>query len=126
MHADFSAEAGQEATRQLIQGADAPTAILYDNDLMAVAALSALSALGVVVPEEVNVLAWDDSSLCEVTHPQLSAMSHDVMGVGAHVARRLFDLRDGAPPAAYLDATPTFRPRGSTAPWRPAHLAASR
>jgi hypothetical protein len=73
---------------------------MFDNDLMAVAALSTLSELGVRVPGELSVLAWDDSALCEITHPQLSAMSHDVMGLGAHVAHRLFDLLEGAAPAA--------------------------
>lgn len=115
VHADFSAEAGRQATRELVTGPDAPTAILFDNDLMAVASLSALAALGIKVPEQVSVLAWDDSPLCEITDPQLSAMSHDVMSMGAHVGRRLFELRDQLEPAAHLDSTPTLKVRGSTA-----------
>lgn len=114
--ADFSAEGGRAATRALLQHPGSPTAVMFDNDLMAVSALSALSELGVAVPSQLSVLAWDDSALCEITHPQLSAMSHDVMGSGAHVATRLFDLLDGAPPAAYLDSTPRLVVRGSTAP----------
>jgi DNA-binding LacI/PurR family transcriptional regulator len=114
--ADFSAEGGREATRALVTGPDAPTAILFDNDLMAVSALSSLTELGVRVPEQVSVLAWDDSSLCGLTHPRLSAMSHDVMSYGAHVGRRLFALLEGAPPAAHLDSTPSLVVRGSTAP----------
>jgi DNA-binding LacI/PurR family transcriptional regulator len=116
IHADFSAEAGRQATRELVTGPKAPTVILFDNDLMAVASLSALAALGFAVPDQISVLAWDDSPLCEITQPQLSAMSHDVMSMGANVARRLFDLRDGAEPSSYLDSTPTFKARGSTAP----------
>lgn len=116
IHADFSAEAGRLATREVVTGDQAPTAILFDNDLMAVASLSALSALEIRVPQQVSVLAWDDSPLCEITSPQLSAMSHDVMSMGAHVGRRLFELRDGAEAQAHLDSTPTFRARGSTAP----------
>lgn len=114
--ADFSAEGGREATRALVSGADAPTAIIFDNDLMAVSALSSLTELGVRVPEQVSVLAWDDSSLCGITHPRLSAMSHNVMAYGAHVGQRLFALLEGAPPAAHLDSTPSLRVRGSTAP----------
>ena len=114
--ADFSAESGRAATRALVDSPEAPTAIMFDNDLMAVSALSALTELGVAVPAAMSILAWDDSPLCEITHPQLSAMSHDVMGAGAHVARRLFDLLEGVPPAAYLDATPALKVRGSTAP----------
>lgn len=114
--ADFSAEAGRLATRALVSGPDAPTAILFDNDLMAVSALSALTELGVAVPQQVSVLAWDDSPLCQITHPRLSAMSHDVMGFGAQVGRELFALLDGAPAAAHLHSTPTLRVRASTAP----------
>ena len=97
-----------------MQSDPAPTVILFDNDLMAVAALSALSELGVSVPDQVSLLAWDDSALCQITHPQLSAMSHDVMSFGAHVGRRLFGVLDGAEPAAYLDSTPHLVVRGST------------
>jgi DNA-binding LacI/PurR family transcriptional regulator len=114
--ADFSAEGGRSATRSLVEGPDRPTAILFDNDLMAVSALSSLAELGVGVPEQVSVLAWDDSPLCEITHPRLSAMSHNVMSFGAHVGRRAFDLLDGAAPAAHLDSTPSLRVRASTAP----------
>jgi hypothetical protein len=42
-------------------------------------------------------------------------MSHDVMSMGAHVGRRLFELRDGVEPASHLDSTPTFKCRASTA-----------
>lgn len=115
VHSDFSEQSGRLATRQLMQADPPPTVILFDNDLMAVAALSALTELGVAVPSQVSLLAWDDSALCEITHPQLSAMSHDVMGFGAHVGRRLFGLLDGAEPAAYLDCTPRLVIRGSTA-----------
>ncbi|SDT21275.1 DNA-binding transcriptional regulator, LacI/PurR family [Friedmanniella luteola] len=114
--ADFSAEGGRKGTRALLEAPDAPTAIMFDNDLMAVSALSALAELGVAVPDGVSILAWDDSALCEITHPQLSAMSHDVMGLGANVGRRLFDLLEGTPPSAHLDSTPELVVRGSTAP----------
>ena len=115
VHADFSEQAGRIAARDLMQSDPAPTVILFDNDLMAVAALSALSELGVAVPDQVSLLAWDDSALCQITHPQLSAMSHEVMSFGAHVGRRLFGVLDGAEPAAYLDSTPHLVVRGSTA-----------
>ena len=115
VHADFSEQAGRIAARDLMQSDPAPTVILFDNDLMAVAALSALSELGVAVPDQVSLLAWDDSALCLITHPQLSAMSHEVMSFGAHVGRRLFGVLDGAEPAAYLDSTPHLVVRGSTA-----------
>lgn len=116
VHADFSDAAGRRATQELWDMPTRPSVILYDNDLMAIAGLSALTAQGVSVPEHVSLLAWDDSELCMITHPKLSAMSHDVMAFGAHVGRRLFEVLDGAPPAAHLDSTPALVERESTAP----------
>ncbi|WP_152361539.1 LacI family DNA-binding transcriptional regulator [Microlunatus speluncae] len=116
---DFSAEAGRTATRELMMADDPPTAIVYDNDIMAVAGLSTCHELGVTVPDEVSLLAWDDSALCQVTHPALSAMSHDVMAYGAHAARRMFETIEGNASGAYLDSTPTLTERGSTGPPRP-------
>jgi DNA-binding LacI/PurR family transcriptional regulator len=82
---------------------------------MAIAGLSALTELGVAVPHDVSLLAWDDSALCTIIHPKLSALNHDVMAFGAHVGRRLFDLLEGAEPAAHLDSTPVLVERESTA-----------
>jgi DNA-binding LacI/PurR family transcriptional regulator len=115
VHADFSDAAGRQATRDLWALPDRPTVIVYDNDLMAIAGLSTFSELGVAVPDQFSLLAWDDSELCMITHPKLSALSHDVMAFGAHVGRRVFDLLDGADPAAHLDSTPVLVERESTA-----------
>lgn len=114
--ADFSAETGRTATRDLVTSDDPPTAIIFDNDLMAVAGLSTCLELGVAVPGDVSLLAWDDSPLCQITYPQLTAMSHDVMAYGAHVARRMFAVLEENADGAYLDSTPTLTERGSTGP----------
>ncbi|MFD8377963.1 LacI family DNA-binding transcriptional regulator [Streptomyces sp. NPDC059679] len=115
---DFSGEEGARATRALLASADRPTAVIYDNDIMAVAGLSVTAEMGLSVPADVSLLAWDDSQLCQLTHPTLSAMSHDVFGFGAEVARRLFDVLGQAAPSAHQAPTPALTPRGSTAPPR--------
>jgi DNA-binding LacI/PurR family transcriptional regulator len=118
---DFSGDAGARATRSLLTAAvpDRPTAIVYDNDIMAVAGLSVAAEMGLRVPEDVSLLAWDDSQLCRLTHPTLSAMSHDVHGFGAEVARTLFGVITGDGAAgSHPVPTPVLTPRGSTAPPR--------
>ncbi|WP_262062524.1 LacI family DNA-binding transcriptional regulator [Streptomyces sp. STR69] len=115
---DHSGEAGARATRSLLTGAPAerPTAIVYDNDIMAVAGLSVAAELGLAVPADVSLLAWDDSQLCRITHPTLSAMSHDVHGFGADAARTLFGVITGDGSGSHPVPTPVLTPRGSTAP----------
>ncbi|WP_030249175.1 MULTISPECIES: LacI family DNA-binding transcriptional regulator [unclassified Streptomyces] len=115
---DFSGDAGARATRSLLMAdaPDRPTAIVYDNDIMAVAGLSVAAEMGLRVPEDVSLLAWDDSQLCRLTHPTLSAMSHDVHGFGAEVARTLFSVIAGGESGSHPVPTPVLTPRGSTAP----------
>ncbi|WP_277212912.1 LacI family DNA-binding transcriptional regulator [Isoptericola croceus] len=114
--ADFTPEAGATATRALLTADRPVSAIVFDNDVMALAGLGVAHELGVRVPQDVSLVAWDDSPLCEAAFPQLTALSHDVTSYGAHVARRLFDRIEGAPPGSFLDATPVLQVRGSTGP----------
>ncbi|MFI6941973.1 LacI family DNA-binding transcriptional regulator [Streptomyces sp. NPDC050418] len=116
----FAGEEGARATRSLLLRAERPTAIVYDNDIMAVAGLGVAAEMGVSVPDELSLLAWDDSQLCRLTHPALSAMSHDVHGFGAEVARELFTVIAGRTPRPRPVLTPSLTPRGSTGPPRTA------
>ncbi len=113
---DYSGEDSSRATRLLLAQRDRPTAIVYDNDLMAVAGLAVAGEMGIDVPRRLSVLSWGDSALCRLTHPSITALAHDPMAYGAHVARRLFEVIDGAPPQAHLDSAHTLVPRGSTSP----------
>ena len=115
VYTDFTDDVGARATRGLLSSAPRPTAVIFDNDVMAVAGMAVAAEMGLAVPADVSLVAWDDSPLCRLTHPPLSAMSRDVAAYGAHVARRLAELLDGAEPGCFLDATPLLVPRGTTA-----------
>lgn len=116
VQADFSGEDGARVTRQLLLEADPPTAVMYENDIMAVAAIGAAGEVGCAVPRDVSVLAWDDSPLCSLTHPAVSAMHRDIPGLGRQVARLLLDRIEGAEPTSTVSAAGELFPRGSTAP----------
>jgi DNA-binding LacI/PurR family transcriptional regulator len=116
VRADFSPESGAAAARALLTAAEPVTAIIFDNDVMALAGLGVAHELGRRVPDDVSIVAWDDSPLCEAAFPQLTALSHDVTSYGAHVARRLFDRMAGARPQSFRDSTPRLRVRGTTGP----------
>ncbi|MFJ1757195.1 LacI family DNA-binding transcriptional regulator [Kitasatospora sp. NPDC088134] len=111
---DLSAHAGARATRTLLTTADRPTAIVYDNDLMAVAGIAVAEELGLSVPQDVSLVAWDDSDLCRITRPQLSALSHDPFAVGEEVARCLLELLDEGRAPSRPAGTPVLVPRGTT------------
>jgi DNA-binding LacI/PurR family transcriptional regulator len=116
VHTDYSGEDGARATRRLLSGADRPTAIVYDNDVMAVAALSVTQEMGLRVPAELSLVAWDDSELCRLVHPALTAVSRRVPEYGQRAAGALLALVDGGEVDDILLGAPVLVPRGSTAP----------
>jgi DNA-binding LacI/PurR family transcriptional regulator len=112
---DYTAEQGAQVTRRLLSAASRPTAILYDNDIMAVAGTSVAREMAVDVPQDLSIVAWDDSVLCEIVHPPLTALSRDIVAYGAHAAERLLELLEGAAVRDLEDAMPRLVTRGSTA-----------
>ncbi|PJE95244.1 LacI family transcriptional regulator [Streptomyces carminius] len=112
---DYSEEAGGRLTKALLRGPDAPTAILYDNDVMAVAGLAAAKELGIAVPERLSLVAWDDSTMCRLASPPLTTMSVDVHRYGVLVAESALELIDGRPVAERWSPAARYVPRGSTA-----------
>ena len=113
---DYSPEQGARATRQLLAAATPPTAIVYDNDVMALAGLAVTQEMGVSVPAEVSLVAWDDSTLCRVSYPKLTAVSRDIGAFGATAARLLLEQVQGEPPRSVETAAGELAIRGSTAP----------
>jgi DNA-binding LacI/PurR family transcriptional regulator len=112
---DYSPEQGAQATRRLLSAATRPTAILYDNDVMAVAGTSVAHEMAVDVPQDLSIVAWDDSVLCEIVHPALTALKRDIVAYGTHAAERLLELLGGATVPDLEDAMPRLVARGSTA-----------
>ncbi|MBL7258850.1 LacI family DNA-binding transcriptional regulator [Paractinoplanes lichenicola] len=108
---DYSYESGRAAVAELL--AQDPTAIMCDNDLMALGVLDELRERAIAVPGDVSVVAWDDSALCQLATPPLSAMSHDVGRIGELAGGALLDAMAGKPaevyeaPAAHLVARAT-------------------
>ncbi|GAA1721476.1 LacI family DNA-binding transcriptional regulator [Fodinicola feengrottensis] len=97
--ADFTAAGGVAATRRLLADPEPPTAIVYANDVMAIAGISAAAELGVRVPHQLSVTGYDDTELAEFVHPALTTVRADPFRWGEIAARTLLDLVEGGRPA---------------------------
>jgi DNA-binding LacI/PurR family transcriptional regulator len=114
--ADYSADRGVAGVHQLLAEPEPPTAIIFDNDVMAVAAEADLVRAGVQVPGQLSLLASDDSALCELAVPPLSAMSIDVHDHGVAIGRAVQEVLAGAPRREHLGPTRRILGRDSTGP----------
>ncbi|MFC8451007.1 LacI family DNA-binding transcriptional regulator [Kitasatospora sp. NPDC057223] len=114
--ADYTAHTGGLVTRRILSSPNRPTAIVYDNDVMAVAGLAVAREMGLRVPDDLSLVAFDDSPLCRAVRPALTVLGRDLVAYGAHAVRLLFDVIGGRPPAAVLDHTATLIARDSSGP----------
>ncbi|MFE2538531.1 LacI family DNA-binding transcriptional regulator [Actinacidiphila glaucinigra] len=113
---DYSEGQGAEATRLALAGPEPPTAIIYDNDVMAVAGAGVALGMGLSVPRDLSVVAWEDSALCRATHPRLTALDRDATAFGRRAAEELVGLLGGRPARDVAQPTPELVVRDSTAP----------
>ncbi len=111
---DYTEEYGRHAARSLLGRPDTPTAIVFDNDIMALAALSVAQEMGIGVPNQLSLLAWDDSAMCRLASPPLSAMMIDVHGMGQLTGTCVLNTLAGGPPRSHGAPLPRLTARGST------------
>ncbi|GAB2631903.1 LacI family DNA-binding transcriptional regulator [Kribbella swartbergensis] len=112
---DYSEDSGRDATRELLTGSRVPTAVVYDNDLMAIGGLAAAKELGVGIPDQLSVIAWDDTAVARLAHPPLSVVTVDVHGLGAIVGEAILAVMSGGDVTTYQVPKPTIRLAQSTA-----------
>jgi len=115
---DFAPESGARATRQLLSQAEPPTAIVYDSDLLAVTGLGVAHQMGFSVPDDVSIIAWDDSLMCGVVHPPLTAVTRDIPAYGAAATKLLLATIEGRSAGDMATPRGELTPRGSTGPAR--------
>jgi DNA-binding LacI/PurR family transcriptional regulator len=113
---DYSEAAGARATADLLALADTPTAIVYDNDVMAVAGLAEAVGARRRIPDDLSLLAWDDSVLCRLASPALSAMSHDVHTMGTLASRCVLDMLANGQRVVRHAPLPVLVSRATTGP----------
>jgi DNA-binding LacI/PurR family transcriptional regulator len=117
---DFEPESGARATRKLLSKSEPPTAIVYDSDLLAVTGMGVAHQMGFSVPDDVSIIAWDDSLMCGVVHPPLTAVTRDIPAYGAAATKLLLATIEGRSPGDMVTPRGELTPRGSTGPAREA------
>ncbi|MEZ0091935.1 DNA-binding LacI/PurR family transcriptional regulator [Streptacidiphilus sp. EB129] len=116
MTTDYSDTEGAAATRRVLDQDRPPTAVVYDNDVMAAARVAVAAARGLTIPRDLSIVAWEDSVLCRMVHPWLTALARDTIAFGKSAAEQLTDLLDGGPARSVQLALPEPVVRESTAP----------
>ena len=112
----FTEEGGNRAMRELIDGADRPTAVFVANDLAAMGALEALAAGGLRVPDDVSLVGYDDIITSHSARVALTTVAQPSMAIGRTATELLIErLAHGRSEARHVVLPPRLVVRGSTA-----------
>lgn len=95
---DFSPAAATTVTRTLLSRADRPGAIVYDNDVMAIAGLRVSQEMGIAVPAALSIASFDDSVVTGLVHPSITCLTRDTFALGEQAATFLRETIDAADP----------------------------
>lgn len=91
-------EAGEQAAAELLAVADRPTALICATDRIAIGAIRAVQAAGLVVGRDIAVTGHDNIHASRFTHPALTTMDLDVRSVGECLVDKLLHLIDRGMP----------------------------
>lgn len=114
---DWSATSGHAALRELLAHTPDVTAVVAQNDRMAVGVLRAARDLGLQVPEDLSVIGFDDMPLVSYFDPPLTTMRQDTFAIGRACARLLIDtLSQPDTDSRHVRLEASLVVRASTAP----------
>lgn len=113
---DFSPPATAATMRRLLSRPDRPTAVVLDNDVMAISGLRVAQEMGVSVPAKLSIASFDDSVVAGLVHPSITCITRDTFGLGADAAAFLLEQIAVADPLPdRKGAAPSLTVRESTA-----------
>jgi DNA-binding LacI/PurR family transcriptional regulator len=113
---NFTGEGGARATRRLLQRRRRPTAIVYANDVMAIAGLRVARELRLRVPRDLSIVGFDDVPLAEHVHPPLTTIRQHPVAAGAAAAKLLLQRLRGEPLTVPVLPEPQLITRESSGP----------
>jgi LacI family repressor for deo operon, udp, cdd, tsx, nupC, and nupG len=112
-------DGGRQVARDV--RASGATAVLTYNDLLAIGLMQELQAAGMVVPDQISIVGFDDIFGADFTTPPLTTVRSPLGECGAGAATLLLDLLHGAgEPAATLRVETELVLRGSSGRLLPA------
>lgn len=88
---NYQHASGYEGMKQLLTLPQKPTAVFAANDMMAIGAILAIKEMGLLVPENISVMGYDDITFAPMVFPQLTTIRQPLFEMGVLAARGLID-----------------------------------
>ena len=88
---DFYPESAEQAMQSMLALTEPPTAVFAAADMMAVGAIRTLRSAGMLVPDDIAIVGFDDIRVAELLSPPLTTVRQDMVGIGLAAGRALVE-----------------------------------
>jgi len=86
---DFSLEGGKSITEKILNTIKDFDAIFYSNDIMAIGGMKILLKKGYKIPEDVNIIGFDNIKITQFIEPELTTIAQPIYEMGREACRLL-------------------------------------
>jgi len=113
---DWTTPSGYRAAQRLLDQCPALTAIVVQNDEMALGVLRALRERGLRLPQDVSIVGYDDTPSAAYLDPPLTTVRQDLAEVGRLAIELLIEAGENPALSRQLTVAPELVVRASSAP----------
>jgi len=92
---DFSSQSGYVLIKELMALPDPPQAVFIANCYMAIGAMLAINELGIRVPEDLAIVAFDDMEIYRISTPPLTVVVQPMEEIGKTAAHLIYKRVSG-------------------------------
>ncbi len=90
------------------------SAIIYSEDIMAVGAIKACVKMGLKVPEDINIIGFNNSIYSDISIPTISSIDNRNTAMGDRCSKALYSMLNGEKTEAIYHLMPKFKIKDST------------
>lgn len=99
---NFQLDSGRQATAQLLELAEPPSAIFAADNLMALGAIEQIRQHGLRIGRDIAVAGFDDPPWFRLLDPPMTTVSQPAAAIGRLAVQTLLDAIDGQPVDSHL------------------------
>lgn len=88
-------ESGYNMAKGLLELEDRPTALVVTDDVMAFGAMEAIKEKGLKIPQDIEVMSFNNVPSAELTHPSLTSVDIDAFSLGYEASKLIINKIKG-------------------------------
>lgn len=113
---NYDYETGYLLTEKLLQSGHIPTAVIGANDSVSVGVMNCIHAHGLRIPEDISVVGYDNTDLCNMVNPMLTSVDYNYDLFAETLVRTVEGIYRSTPLPQLQLIEPTLVARASSAP----------